>query len=126
MSNPITTLGVTPISCKATTNVSFTRGLRGVQIVNNGGVPTFDLAGIDQIGNVVCDTQTDVAAGYFQGASTQEVVAMPASASENVTSGDIAYTAAAGQCSKTSTNAIRVGVWRETTAANAVGTIIRP
>ena len=126
MANPITTLGVTPISCKANTNVSFTRGLRGVLIGNNGGAPTFDLAGIGDIGSVVADTPTPAAAGYFVGASIQESAVIPAVASENVTAGDIAYTAASGQTSKTSTNALRVGIWRETTASGAVGSIIRP
>lgn len=126
MADPITTLGVTPITCKANTAVSFTRGLRGVQIGNNGGVPTFDLAGLTETGQVVCDTQTDAAAGYFLGASMQESVAIPAMASENVNAGDVAYTAASGQVSKTSTNATRLGIWRTTTLTNGVGSIIRP
>jgi hypothetical protein len=126
MAYPVTTLGVTPITCKANTNVSFTRGLRGVLVGTADGAATYDLAGLAEIGQVVCDTQTDAAAGYFLGASVQESTNIPASASENVTAGAVAYTAAAGQYSVTSTNATRAGVWRTTTAANAVGIIQRP
>ncbi len=126
MSYPVTTLGVTPITCKASASVSFTRGLRGVNVGVADGVPTYDLAGIDQIGGVFCDTQTDAAAGYFLGASAQESTNVPAVASEAVTAGQIAYTAASGLCSVTSTNAVRVGIWRTTTASAAVGIIQRP
>lgn len=126
MADPITTLGVTPITCKANTAVSFTRGLRGVQIGNNGGAPTFDLAGLAEIGQIAADTPTDAAAGYFLGASLQESVAIPAMASENANAGDIAYTAASGKVSVTATNATRLGIWRTTTLTNGVGSIIRP
>jgi len=125
MAYPVTTLGVTPITCKANTNVSFTRGLRGVLVAGDGPM-TFDLAGIGEVGQVACDTQTDAAAGYFLGVSIQEVTAFPAVASEAVDDGDVAYTAASGKCSKTSTNATRVGIWRSTTAQDGVGTIVRP
>lgn len=126
MAYPVSTLGVTPITCKASAAVSFTRGLRGVQVGVADGVPTFDLAGLAEIGQVFCDTQTDAAAGYFLGASTQESVSIPAVASEDVTAGAIAYSAASGKCSVTSTNAVRIGIWRTTTSANLVGIIIRP
>lgn len=128
MSEMITTLGVTPITCKANTAVSFTRGLRGVMIGNSNGsgVPTFDLAGLAEIGQVVADTPTPAAAGYFLGAALNESVAIPAVASENVNAGDVAYTAASGQTSKTATNATRIGIWRDTTLTGAVGSVIRP
>jgi hypothetical protein len=122
----VTTLGVTPVTCKANTAVSFTRGLRGLMIGNNGGVPTFDLAGITDTGQITADTPTSAAAGYFLGASIQESVAIPAVASENVNAGDVAYTAANGQTSKTSTNATRLGIWRDTTVNGNVGTVMRP
>lgn len=126
MAYPVTTLGVTPITCKANTNVSFTRGLRGTLVGTADGAPIYDLSAIGEIGQVVCDTQTDAAAGYFLGAALNESVNIAASASENVTAGAVAYTAAAGQFSVTSTNAVRAGIWRTTTAANAVGIIQRP
>lgn len=126
MATPITTLGVTPITCKANTAVSFTRGLRGVQIGNADGVPTFALAGIDEVGQIVADTPTSAAAGYFLGASMQEAVAIPYVASENITAGDPVYTAASGTTSKTSTNATRLGISRTTTLSGAVGSFIRP
>lgn len=126
MAYPVTTLGVTPITCKASTGVSFTRGIRAVQVGGDGTAPTFDIAGLAEIGNAVCDTQTDASGGYFLGASMQESTSIPAVASEDVTSGAVAYTAALGKFSVTSTNAVRAGVWRTTTATNTVGVIIRP
>lgn len=122
MANPITTLGVTPITAKANTAVSFTRGLRGV--INSAG--SFDLAGISEVGQIVADTPTDAAAGYFLAASMQESVAIPFVASENVNAGDVVYTAANGQVSKTSTNATRLGIARTTTTNGTVGSFIRP
>lgn len=126
MSYPVTTLGVTPITCKANTAVSFTRGLRGLLIGTDGAQATYDLAGLADIGQVVCDTQTDAAAGYFLGASIQESVNIPAATSEAVTAGLVAYTAANGLSGVTSTNATRIGIWRTTTASAAVGIIQRP
>ena len=126
MAYPVTTLGVTPITCKASAAVSFTRGLRGTLVGVADGVPTYDLAGLAEIGQVACDTPTEAAAGYFLGAAMNESTNIPAVASENVTAGAIAYTAASGLTSVTSTNAVRVGIWRTTTASAAVGIVQRP
>ncbi len=61
MAEIITTLNVVPVSCKATTAVSFTRGLRGV-LLSTG---LYDLAGITERGQIFCDVPTAAAAGVL-------------------------------------------------------------
>lgn len=48
---------------------------------------------------------------------------IPVVASETTAVGDAAYSAASGQVSKTSTNAVLMGKWRSIGAANALATI---
>lgn len=116
-----TTLNVVPVTAKASAGVSFTRGLRGV-LESTG---TYALAGISEQGQLVADTPTDAAAGYFLGANINGSAAIPAVASEAVVVGDVAYTAASGKTSKTSTNATRIGIWSQAASADGViGTII--
>ncbi len=48
---------------------------------------------------------------------------IPVVASETTAVGDLAYSAASGQTSKTSTNAVLIGVWKQIGAANALAVI---
>lgn len=115
MAELATYTGVTPIS-KKLTNSAIGRGLRVV--LNSSGVVA--LAGIGVPGHYVT----------LQSGAADEVVPVvplgtpakiPAVASEAVAVGDKAYSAANGKFSKTSTDAVEVGVW--TLAASADGVL---
>lgn len=120
MAELATSLHPVHITCKAKANVSFTRGLRGTIQSDN----TYDLSAATERGQVTCETPTESAGGYFLGNNINGSAAIPAVASEAVAPGDVAYSAASGKTSKTSTNAVRVGMWRTTTAQDALGEII--
>lgn len=115
-----TSLHPVHVTCKAAAGVSFTRGLRGQLDATN----TYVLGLIGEKGQITCEVPTEAAAGYFLGNQINGSAAIPAVASEAVVPADIAYSAAAGKTSKTSAGAVRIGVWRTTTAADALGEII--
>ncbi len=120
MAELITTQNAIPVTAKASSGVSFTRGLRGA-LASDG---TYALAGIGVSGTIFADTPTDSAGGYFLGAAINGSVTVPAVASEAVAVGDAAYSAASGKCSKTSTNAVLLGVWKQAASADGVVGII--
>lgn len=64
------------------------------------------------------------ASSYGRGQSMSGPAEVPAVASEAVVVGDLAYAAAAGKTSKTSTNAALVGRWTQAASADGVlGTV---
>jgi len=120
MAELITTINAVPVTAKAGAGVSFTRGLRGV--LDSSG--TYTLAGVGEHGQLVADTPTEAAAGYFLGCALAGGTTIPAVTSESVVIGEVAYTAASGKFSKTSTSAVRVGMWVQgATADGALGII---
>jgi hypothetical protein len=67
--------------------------------------------------------QTIPASKPGEAASMQSAGRVPALASEAVSAGDPAYSAASGQYSKTSASAVLVGKWYTTTASGAIGEV---
>ena len=109
-----TYIGATPRTITAT-NVAQARGVR-VALDSSG---TTAIADATVRGDFVT-LQAIPASGSGVAASMSDGAKVPALASEAVTVGDLAYSAADGKFSKTSTNAVLVGRWSLATSGNAV------
>ena len=70
------------------------------------------------------DAQTAQQRIALQAAREKASMEVTAFASEAVTVGDAAYSGAAGVFTKTSTSAVLVGKWAQTTAANTLGVVL--
>jgi hypothetical protein len=118
MAELATNIGIVPMTVKAT-NVAITRGKR-VTLDSSG---TVAVSAIGVRGDYV--TVNDIAASDYGNASPMQAgQKVSAYASEAVAVGDAAYSAASGQFSKTSTNAVLVGKWAQAAAANTLGVVL--
>lgn len=117
MADAATYIGVVPRTIQLT-NAAIGRGLRVVR----GSDGTCTLAAATVRGDYV--TMVDGAISeYISAASLSGGGKVGAYASEAVNAGDLAYAAANGQFSKTSTNAALLGRWTTTTAVNTLGEV---
>ncbi len=116
MAEMATNIGVIPRTIQA--NVAIARGLRA--ILNASG--TFDLAGATVRGDMVAAHDIAAAAagaGYSLGGGGK----VAAVAATTVAVGDLAYSAANGQFTNVSTNAVYLGKWALAAAQNALGEV---
>ena len=118
MADLATHIGTVPMTVLASTS-AINRGYR-VTLASDG---TVSASAIGVRGDFV--TTGDIAASGYGGATplngAQKVDAF---ASEAVSVGDAAYSAASGAFSKTSTNAVLVGKWVQAAAANTLGVVL--
>jgi hypothetical protein len=118
MAELATDIGLVPMTV-LTTNVAVTRGKR-VTIDSSGNA---SVSAIGVRGDYV--TSNDIAASDYGNATPMQAGAkVSAYASETVAVGDAAYSAASGQFSKTSTNAVLVGKWVQAAAVNTLGVVL--
>lgn len=115
MSEMATNIGNVPRTIQA--NVAIARGLRAV--LNASG--TYDLAGATVRGDMVASE--DIAAAKAGGGYGLQNGKVPAVAATTVAVGDLAYSAASGQFTNVSTNAVYLGKWALAAAQNALGEV---
>lgn len=116
MANASTAIVATQVTVTAS-SVAISRGTR----LTLGSDGTCAVSAIGVRGDYVA--LIDIAANGVGVAAPASSGSVPVVASENCTRGDIAYSAASGQVSKTSTNAIVMGRWKDTTVSGTLGRI---
>lgn len=113
-----TYLGATPKSCPLGAS-AVARGLRIVR----GSDGLYTVAGVGVRGDFVT-LRDAVASEVTAGCPSGTPASVPAVASEAITDGDLAYSAALGKFSKTSTNAVLMGRWSGAVSGDGVlGTV---
>ena len=115
MAEMATNIGNIPRTIQA--NVAIARGLRC--ILNTSG--TFDLAGATVRGDMVA--AEDIAAAKAGAGYGLQNGKVPAVAATTVAVNDLAYSAANGQFTNVSTNAVYMGKWALAAAANTLGEV---
>jgi hypothetical protein len=100
------------------TNVAIGRGIR-VTLNSSGLVAA---SGAAESGDYIT-LQAIPASGTGLVAPISSGGSVPVQASETTAVGDLAYSAASGQVSKTSTNAVLIGKWLQVGAANALAVV---
>jgi len=117
----MSTIATTNIPLQKTvtaTNVAIGRGVRVT--LNSSGLVAASAIGVQ--GDYIT-LQAIPASGSGLAAPIGAGGSVPAQASETVAVGDAAYSAASGQVSKTSTNAVLIGKWLQAGAANALAVV---
>jgi len=118
MADLATHIGIVPMTVLASTS-AISRGYR----VTLASDSTVSVSAIGVRGDFV--VTNDIAASSYGAACPMQAGAkVDAFASEAVSVGDAAYSAASGAFSKTSTNAILVGKWVQAASANTLGTVL--
>jgi len=122
-SDLVTTLHAVHITCIVTSGSTISgRGYRCA--VQSDG--TYNLAGVNEPGQVVSDTPVDSGNGQFLGARIGQSGSIPAVSTEVTTPGSVAYTAVSGQFCQTSTSATRIGIWVQGVSASGGLGIVLP
>ena len=118
MASNTATLNVPVLRTVTATNVAIGRGIR-VTLASTGLVAA---SAVGVQGDYIT-TQAIAASSQGTAIPIASGGSVPVQASETTAVGDAAYSAAAGQASKTSTNAVLIGKWLQIGAANALAVV---